>query len=514
MLNRRDFLLLAGGAGLLSVGSGCGAPHPPLRRIGFEDSAYVELPVLGLATSLTEEYVEAAVLEGELPPELSGTLFRNGPGIFDRGGYRKRCLLDGDGMVHGWRLGNGRIDFRNRFVRTEKYNEESAAGKYLYPTWSTQAPGGMLANLGGAFKNQAGISVVVRDGRLFAFDEFQPPYELDPRTLETLGVSWLGQPAGSTVFSAHSKLDRRSGEWIFFGLEHGVHPRIHLTVLGPGGELRLHRTHPLTQQFYMHDFIVSDRHILVHLHPAAISPLPVLLGMSSITGAIRWRPEEGSQVLVFERGGDGQPRRFETEAAWMWHALNAYESGGTIIADFIGYRHPDHFLGRDPALFALMEGRKGEYRFPGELRRFVIDLPANTIRQEVLSGENHEFPAVNPHHACHRHRFGYLLRISPQSFFFDEVTRVDLATGRVDSFRFPAGVYCTEPIFAPVPGRAYEPYGEEPGWLLSEAYDSGSKRSFLAVFRADAVADGPVVQARLPHHLPLGFHGFWEPGVG
>jgi carotenoid cleavage dioxygenase-like enzyme len=42
---------------------------------------------------------EAPVVEGNIPRELNGSLYRNGPGLFERGGLRKPHLLDGDGLV-------------------------------------------------------------------------------------------------------------------------------------------------------------------------------------------------------------------------------------------------------------------------------------------------------------------------------------------------------------------------------------------------------------------------------
>ena len=91
---------------------------------------------------------------------------------------------------------DGGVRFRNKFVRTKKFVDEQAAGRFLYATWCTQAPGGVLANLfGRSMANQAGVTVMVRSGRLYAFDETAQPYELDPETLETIGLSQLGLPS-------------------------------------------------------------------------------------------------------------------------------------------------------------------------------------------------------------------------------------------------------------------------------------------------------------------------------
>lgn len=41
--------------------------------------------------------------------------------------------------------------------------------------------------------------MVVRDGQLYAFDEFHPPLGLNPESLEALGESWMGAKEGNTA---------------------------------------------------------------------------------------------------------------------------------------------------------------------------------------------------------------------------------------------------------------------------------------------------------------------------
>ncbi|BCR03216.1 dioxygenase [Desulfuromonas versatilis] len=510
-ISRRSFLSLLGASAMTMTLAGC-RTHGALAHTPFRDEDFRRLPALGLATSLTEEFDYSPRVEGTLPAGLRGTLYRNGPGLFEREGLRKRCLLDGDGMVQAFRIGEGQVRYRNRFVRTRKYNEESAAGKFLYSTWSTQAPGGVLANLGGGtFQNQAGITVVVRDGRLYAFDEFNPPYELDPLTLDTRGENWLGLARGATVFSAHSKLDPRTGDWIFFGLEFERAIKLHLTVLGADGALKMHRVTELPRFAYIHDFFITERHILLNLHPLEMKVWGFLLGRRSMIDSMRWRPEWGNLILVFDRAGDAEPVQLRTEASWMWHSLNAYELGDEIVADFVGYRDPDHFLGEDPALFAIMEGRQGSYENPGELRRYILSPRTGKVRQELLASGDFEFPFVNPRLLGSPHDYGYLACRPQGEPFFTAVSRVDSRTGKIDSFDFGPGVYCSEPVFAPKPPSAGAGSDrEEAGWILTQIYDGQARKSALAILDAQALGDGPVARVLLGHHVPLGFHGFWQ----
>lgn len=43
--------------------------------------------------------IGAEEIEGEIPPDLRGTLFRNGPANFVRGREMYRHMLDGDGYI-------------------------------------------------------------------------------------------------------------------------------------------------------------------------------------------------------------------------------------------------------------------------------------------------------------------------------------------------------------------------------------------------------------------------------
>lgn len=508
-MTRRTFLQLGGAAVLAVSSSRWRAKSLPLSDSGLPDLEHGP-PLLGLATSLAEEQDYAPEIRGALPDRLRGTLYRNGPGRFDRGGLRKRNLLDGDGLVQAFRFQpDGRVRFQSRFVQTAKYRDEEAAGRFLYATWTTQAPGGVLTNLFGQYlRNQAGVTVVARDGRLYAFDESTEPYELDPATLETIGLSDLG--AGATaVFAAHSKVDARTGEWIHFGLAYGRRLDVQVTTFRRDGSLKSHRVLTLPRYVYIHDFFVTERHILFNLHPAEISLAPFLFGQRSLVDSIAWRPEEGNLLLILERDRDTAPFTIGTDAVWMWHGLNAYERGSEIVADFVGYDAPDHFLGRNPQFATIMAGREGEARCPGQVRRYVIDVAARRVRAEIVDAGRHEYPFLNPRDACHQHRVGYFATSLDGDPYFRGIGALDMDTGRADGYRFDADLYCGEPVFAAEPGTpTVGP--RDPGWLLTEVYDRRAKASFLAVLRADRVADGPIATIHLRHHVPISLHGCWQ----
>jgi all-trans-8'-apo-beta-carotenal 15,15'-oxygenase len=133
------------------------------------------------------------------------------------------------------------------------------------------------------------------------------------------------------------------------------------------------------------------------------------------------------------------------------------------------------------------------------------------MREELIGAGSFEWPRVNELHRCHAYRFAYLIKTRPGDFFWTILCRVDMQTGGTESYDFGAGCYLTEPVFVPLPGRSYCPDDpSEPGFLLVEAYDSATRRSFLAVLDADTIGSGPLAIVHLEHHVPFSYHGWWS----
>ena len=84
------------------------------------------------APLLLEGNIADCVVEGDIPADIDGSYYRNGPNpqYPPRGPYAN--WYDGDGMLHLMSFQNGRCEYRNRFIRTKAFQEEQAAGRALY----------------------------------------------------------------------------------------------------------------------------------------------------------------------------------------------------------------------------------------------------------------------------------------------------------------------------------------------------------------------------------------------
>src|SRR5579863_2492889 len=143
----------------------------PLRNIESDDSRHAPRCLTLLGVSEQGGRDETPSVEGKMPGELRGSLYRNGPGLFERGALRKPHLLDGDGLVQRLSFADGTAHYRNEFVRTPKFVAEEKADAFRFATWSMRRPGGMFANLGGgSVHSQAGVTVYPFNNILYAFD--------------------------------------------------------------------------------------------------------------------------------------------------------------------------------------------------------------------------------------------------------------------------------------------------------------------------------------------------------
>ena len=163
---------------------------------------------------LRTEYSDLELsIEGEIPRELNGTYYRIGPSpqFPPRGNYNP---LQGDGMMHAFNLRDGRVLYRNRWVRTEQWKLEHEAGRALFgtsgiPADSDPSVAGMRTN------GVANTNLVWHGGKMLALEEGHAPIEIDPESLETIGA-WNFANRLPRNMTAHPKIDPRTGEMIFF----------------------------------------------------------------------------------------------------------------------------------------------------------------------------------------------------------------------------------------------------------------------------------------------------------
>jgi all-trans-8'-apo-beta-carotenal 15,15'-oxygenase len=451
--------------------------------------------------SLTEEhdYVVDEV-EGVLPAQLTGTLYRNGPGINEVGGKPFAHLFDGHGMLSQFVIDDGRIHYRNRFVRTHKYGmEKNAEG----PRVLGFGERGKLRHLFKApgIGNAANTSVTVCADNLLALWEGGRPWALDPDTLETRGEhDFDGKLKAVHAFSAHPKYDPKTGEMFNFGVDYMPRARIKTYKIDRAG--RMEHLQPVALPFPVmnHDFALTTEHMVFVLDPIIVNFRRVLTGRASFGGSLRWDSSKQTHIVLVPRDG-GKPRTVETDPFFHFHVNNAFEDGGDTVVDLV--RYDDYSIGEN----SLTEFRTGGFDEPSALWRLRVK-PSGEVESHQLCPLRGEFPQHDWRRSTLGHRYAYMAG-GQSNIVASGIVKVDHEAESWAAHEFGEGHVAGEPIFVPrSPDSA-----EDDGWLLSVVYSAAEHRSRLVVLDARDVESDPVAVAHLRHHVPLGFHGTWTSRV-
>jgi len=443
-------------------------------------------------------------VSGALPSALNGVLFRNGPGQFERGGRTKRTVLDGDGVIQRLELREGRARYARRFVRTPKYVAEQAVDRFLFPTWTSTAPG-LLTNVGQHIQCQAGVTTYEAHGVLYALDEGGAPgFEIDRDTLETIKPAALGLPDSDAAPKAHARQIASSGDWLFCSTRMGRNGMmIDFVRHRADGSRVATPTVAAPRMTLVHDFAATDRYAVMILQAAHIHGLRYMSGLASFAECLEWRPAQGNLVVLIDLASGGT-QTFEAPASWTWHMANAYEVGGEVVVDFVGYDDPGHFLGKDAQLAAVMRGKEGVHGAAGQLRRYTLSPVSGRLNEIILSDGNFEFPGVDGRISGDSHGRIYLTCGFQPGMLHSGVGAFDVQTGRLDAFDFGAYSNAGEPIFAANPDGA-----ADDGWIITQTLDTARGTSGFAVFDARRISEGPIATVELGETMPISFHGYW-----
>ncbi|MEP6825857.1 MAG: carotenoid oxygenase family protein [Ramlibacter sp.] len=464
-------------------------------------TALVQAYQRGLRDLPREHGFEPLTVEGALPPDLQGTLYLNGPGLFALFGRPYEHWFDGDGAMTAVRFGGAAPGVAGavRLVESRGLLKERADGRQRYTSGSTLAPR-WADRLGLRLKNVANTRPLLWNDRLFALYEAGLPTELDRESLATVGeTDEGGQIKG--YFSAHCHEVPSRRAFYNFSIQRGRQNLLHLYELPAGAPVRRIGSVPLpTSSAMIHDFMATETHLVFFVPPVRFRLLPMLLGTKAPLQAMQWRGQEGTTVIVVPIDAPGRYKTFEVEPFFQYHFLNAYDQGSDIVVDFIRVMDFESAFNSHNK-----EARAEKAVTHGRLFRAIVQPAQGRVQFEQRWSQPCEFPQVAPAVQGRPYRFGYVLAANegePQT----GIAKVDLDSGQVESGSLGERQFPGEAVFVPRPGSN----GEDDGHLLSMAYDSATDRSFIAVLDAKQPGRGPLARAWFDHHIPRPLHGVWS----
>ena len=463
--------------------------------------------------------VQAA--RGTVPQSLHGTLYRNGPGRLERGGQWLHHPFDGDGMITALRFEQGRVQLRNRFIRTEGWLAEEAAGKLLYRgVFGTQKPGGALSN---AFdlrlKNIANTHVVPLGDQLLALWEAAEPHALDPDTLETRGLSLLdGVLKPGDAFSAHPRFDpghHGTPRMVTFGVKTGPRSTIRLMEFAveddpaagiKAGALLSERSDIFNGFAFLHDFAITPNWAIFLQNAVAFNPLPYVMGRKGAAQCLQSQPGGQAKFWLIPRDSGAfvgqKPRIIDAPDGFVFHHLNAWEENDTVAVESIYYADFPS-IGPDDDFRAVDFNLLPE----GLLEQCRINLADGSVTTERLSERCCEFAMVNPDREGLPCRFAWMA-VAERDAGNDPLQalkKLDLLNGERRVWSAAPRGFVSEPVMVPRPGAS----AEDDGWVLCLVWNGARSASDLVILDAASMAEVAVLE--LPLAVPHGLHGSWVP---
>jgi carotenoid cleavage dioxygenase len=417
------------------------------------------------------------VIRGEIPRGLTGDYVR--AGMNPRSGVSDHWFA-GNGMLHAVSLENGEARYRNRFVRTPYFEDDM----------------NLLSGMRDPAASPANTNIIRHAGHWLALEETHLPWAVDS-DLKTLGAHDFGGKLKGAM-TAHPRVCPVTGELLFFGYQLAQPP--HLTYYRADAAGALVEAEPiaLPNPVMMHDWNVTRNHVV-------FMDLPVVFDLRAAMRGdppLAFRPDAGARLGVMKRNGaGGEVRWFDINPCYVFHPVNAWEDGDTIVLTVCR---------QQSAMVGGFENLYGGDATTGRLWRWTIDLASGRVSEEQLDDAAADFPRVNDALVGLPTRWGYTASLNstaPTLTLGSRLYNYDLTSGARITHDFGKASHLGEPIFVAREGAV----AEDDGWVMALRHDEDRDESVLAILDAQAFAAAPVAEIIMPRRVPYGAHGNWMP---
>ena len=441
--------------------------------------------------------------EGEIPAGLDGAFYRVQPDPQLPPRLADDIFFNGDGMVTMFRFRDGHVDLKQRWVRTDKWKLEREAGHALFGAYrnpQTDDP-----KVKGRYRGTANTNVLFHGGRLLALKEDSPPVAMDATTLETFGYWDFDGQVTSPTFTAHPKIDPRSGDLCAFGYAaKGLITRDMVYYeIGADGRKKKEVWFEIPYYCMMHDFGLTQDYAVFHVVPIIGSWERLEAGLPHFG----FDTTKEVHLVVLPRRGDAKDIKiFTAPNCFASHVMNAFNDGTKIHFDTPEARNN---------MFPFFPDVHGAAFNPREaashLTRWTVDMASNSggfENKEQLTNFVGEFPRIDDRYATEPYRHGWLLAMGMGPGARGALGHIDHRTGKVKSWQAAPGMMLQEPCFIPKAKDA--PEGD--GYIVQVQAHAAGSSSDLLLFDAQRVDEGPLATIHIPFRMRFGLHGNWVDG--
>ncbi|KAK6804071.1 hypothetical protein RDI58_001855 [Solanum bulbocastanum] len=463
-------------------------------------------------------------VKGNLPECLNGEFVRVGPNpkFAPVAGYH---WFDGDGMIHGLQIKDGKATYVSRFVRTSRLKQEEFFGgakfmkvgdlKGLFGLFTVymQMLRSKLKVLDISYGNStANTALVYHHGKLLALSEADKPYALkvlEDGDLQTLGMLDYDKRLTHS-FTAHPKVDPVTGEMFTFGYAH-TPPYITYRVISKDGIMQDPVPITIPEPIMMHDFAITENYAIMMDLPLCFRPKEMVKNNKL---AFTFDATKKARFGVLPRYANNEAliRWFELPNCFIFHNANAWEEGDEVVLITCRLMNPD----LDMVNGAVKEKLEN---FCNELYEMRFNMKSGAASQKKLSESAVDFPRINENYTGRKQRYVYgttLNSIAKVTGVIKFDLHAEPETGKSQLevggnvqgiFDLGPGRFGSEAVFVPSqPGTECE---EDDGYLIFFVHDENTGKSAVNVIDAKTMSAEPVAVIELPKRVPYGFHAFF-----
>ena len=458
----------------------------------------------GAPLRVESDLFDLELIQGWVPADLNGTLYRCGPDRQYPPMTGDDIFIDGEGMAHMFRFNNGHVDYRSRWVRSERFRLQEQARRSLFGRYRNRYTND--ASVNGRNQGTANTNAVWHGRKLLILKEDSLPVEMHPDTLETIGP-WDYRGAVKAVsLSAHPKVDLHRNELLTYSYQASGDGTTDIVfyVIDAGGTVAHELWFDMPYPGMVHDFAVSETHIIVPFWPL-ITDMDVVRNGGPY---YQWHPEKECHFAIFpRRGKEKDIRWFRGPAASAGHMMNAYIEGSLFHLDVCLYQ------GNCFEFFPNYDGSPFK-PCPPQLARisFDLDKSRSDYTTAISVASPCEMPKLDDRYIGKPYRYGYMLCRPPDAAAagtagLSAIGCFDYETGELTTWSPGKDSGVQEPNFVPRrPGAA-----EGDGYLLVLVNRMAENRSDLAILDARHVSAGPIALLKLGIRVRSTFHGMWVP---
>lgn len=432
---------------------------------------------------------------GDIPTDIEGTFYRMQCDFAYRPPENDWLTgFNGDGHVSAFRFANGSVDFKSRYVKTDRLMAERRARKRLFGVYRnhfTDSP--LVANVD---RGAANTHLYWHGGKMLVLKEDSLPYTIDPFTLETKGQWDFHGKYTATSMSAHPKIDPITGEMICYGYQAkgDLSKDIAVYTVNPAGYITKEVWLESPYLGIIHDIAITQKYVVIPV----IARTTSLERLKSGEPMWEWDGSLPTMVGLLPRDGDAKDVRwFKGPARNTLHFLNAVDDGNTVRMDL-------------PV--------SDEERSPSRIKRWTFNMNSKDdgFAEEVVSTSNGVLARMDDRYLSLPYRYGFVGNSDPSLPFDAEraggnyrVTntyqRYDLKGGKTSTFYVGDTQSLQESGFVPRKGSTEE--GD--GYVMGVASNYAEMASELHIVDAQRMEEGAVAVVKIPFRLRSGTHVNW-----